>query len=89
MNSRVVVAHKENVNDVLNIIMAHPTESPLPGEPNPFTSFNSEVVCTGDGACQGDSVSRNAYIKVEAKHGRGSVMREKIDVRGGKSLVSL
>ncbi len=66
-----MVAHKENVNDVLNIIMAHPTESPLPGEPNPFTSFDSEVMCTNEG----DSVSRNAYIEVEAKH-RGRNLRE-------------
>lgn len=40
-----MVAHKENVNDVL---VAHPTES------GPLPSFNREVMCTSEG----DSVSR-------------------------------
>ncbi len=48
LNSRVMVAHKENMNDVLNIIVAHLTELPLLGEPNPFSSFNSEAMCTSE-----------------------------------------
>ncbi len=41
LHSRVMVAHEENVNYILDIILAHSTESSLPSKPNLFTSFNS------------------------------------------------
>ncbi|PBK91235.1 hypothetical protein ARMGADRAFT_1031908 [Armillaria gallica] len=75
--NRVMVAHEENMNNILNIIIAHPTELPLPGKPNPFTSFNREVVCTSESMCQGDSV--------EAKHGRESLRESKLMSEEGGS----
>ncbi len=74
-----MVTHEQNMNDILHIIVAHPAESPLSGEPNPFPSFNSEVMGPSESAGQGNSMGWDAHVQVQPKHSGGCL-------REGKSM---
>ncbi len=40
----MVCAHEEDMDDVLYIVMVHPTQSPLSSQADPFASLDDEIV---------------------------------------------